>query len=120
MRSARLPRLPRRIFSYDEALETFPTVRDLTAEAVRRVEAVVRSAGGEEDPETHQDEVERACARIVEAWAREVGSLGCEVKGAWLVDWDCGDGYYCWQFPEQTLAHFHTYDEGFAGRMPIN
>jgi hypothetical protein len=49
-----------------------------------------------------------------------VTSLGCEVKGVWLVDWDTGDGYYCWRFPEQAISFFHTYDEGFAGRIPIN
>ena len=37
-----------------------------------------------------------------------------------LVDWDSGDGYYCWRFPEAAIAFFHTYDEGFAGRIPIN
>ena len=44
----------------------------------------------------------------------------CVVKGLWLVDWDCGDGYYCWRYPEASIAHFHGYDDGFNGRMPIN
>lgn len=113
-------RLPRRIFSYEEALETFPSVRDLTAQAVRRVEAVLRAAGEEEDPESHREAAEEACAEIVDAWSRQVASLGCEVKGAWLVDWDCGDGYYCWQYPEEILGYFHGYSEGFAGRVKIN
>ncbi len=47
-------------------------------------------------------------------------SLGAEVKGLWLVDWDSGDGYFCWRFPEAALAFFHTYEEGFAGRLPVN
>jgi hypothetical protein len=38
----------------------------------------------------------------------------------WLVDWDSGDGYYCWRFPEQAIGFFHTYEEGFGGRLPIN
>jgi hypothetical protein len=117
----RARRLSKRIFSYEDALETFPTVRDLTAEAARRVQAVLRTAEGEgEDPGSHRRAAEEACSKIVEAWSRAVASVGCEAKGAWLVDWDCGDGCYCWQFPEETLAHFHTYEEGFAGRMPIN
>ena len=36
-----------------------------------------------------------------------------------LVDWDAGDGYFCWRYPEPALAHFHGYEEGFAGRVPI-
>ena len=51
--------------------------------------------------------------------AREMEVLGADVKGLWLVDFDSGAGYYCWQWPEQELAFFHTYDEGFAGRTRI-
>src|SRR5262245_6610461 len=108
-------RSSRRIFSYEEALETFPAVRDLTAQAVRRVEAVLRAAGEEEDPESHREAAEEACAEIVDAWARQVASLGCEVKGAWLVDWDCGDGYYCWQYPEESLGAFSWVVGGVCG-----
>jgi hypothetical protein len=121
--SARMARRrpSKRIFTYDEALATFPLVRDLTAAAVRQVEALDgKLRGGEEEEDPRRREVERARDRIVEAWAREVSSIGCEVKGVWLVDWDSGDGYYCWQFPEQAIGFFHTYDEGFAGRIPIN
>ena len=103
----------KRIFSYDEALNTFPLVRDLTAAAVRQIEALANSLGD-------RDELAAAQEKIVRAWAREVTSIGCEVKGVWLVDWDSGDGYYCWRFPEQSISFFHTYDEGFAGRIPIN
>lgn len=113
-------RLNKRIFSYDEALETFPLVRDLTAAAVRQIEALANKVGSRDELDTRRDELEEARERIVRAWAREITSIGCEVKGVWLVDWDSGDGYYCWQFPEQAIAFFHTYDEGFTGRLPIN
>jgi hypothetical protein len=113
----------KRIFSYDEALSTFPVVRDLTAAAVRQVEALISHLDASEESEEmdeRREKIEEARERIVRAWAREVSSIGCEVKGVWLVDWDSGDGYYCWRFPEQAIGFFHTYDEGFAGRLPIN
>ncbi|HXO18581.1 MAG TPA: DUF2203 family protein [Thermoanaerobaculia bacterium] len=113
-------RIPRRVFSYDEALSTFPLVRDLTAAAVRRVESVADVVQSREELETRRQELDEARDRIVQAWAREVMALGCEVKGLWLVDWDSGGGYYCWRFPEESISFFHTYEEGFAGRMPIN
>jgi hypothetical protein len=102
----------KRIFTYDEALETFPLVRDLTAAAVRRINALENDAS--------EEEVEKTRERVFRVWAAEIAALGCEVKGLWLVDWDMGDGYYCWRHPEQAIAFFHTYDEGFAGRIPIN
>ncbi|HSS75679.1 MAG TPA: DUF2203 family protein [Thermoanaerobaculia bacterium] len=110
----------KRIFSYDEAVNTFPVVRDLTAAAVRQVEALINSVADRDELDSRRDELEEARERIVRAWAQQVSTLGCEVKGVWLVDWDSGDGYYCWRFPEQALSFFHTYDEGFAGRLPIN
>lgn len=112
-------RSSKRIFSYDEALSTFPLVRDLTTAAVRQVESLLHGLGSGDEVEARED-IEEARERIVRAWAREVTNLGCEVKGVWLVDWDSGDGYYCWRFPEQSIGYFHTYDEGFTGRLPIN
>lgn len=111
--------LHRRTFTYEEALETFPAVRDLTSAAQRRVQALVQRVQSHDELEARRDELAAEAERIVEAWALEVTALGCEVKGLWLVDWDSGDGYYCWKYPEHTVAHFHGYDEGFAGRMPI-
>lgn len=110
----------KRIFTYEDALETFPLVRDLTAAAVRQVEALVNNLGSRSELDARRDEIEEAREKIFRAWAHEIMALGCEVKGFWLVDWDNGDGYYCWRFPEQAISFFHTYDEGFAGRIPIN
>jgi hypothetical protein len=109
-----------RIFTYDEALALFPLVRDRTASAVQELEALASdSATRESESEEEHEELETASREVVARWAAEIGELGCQVKGLWLVDWDAGDGYYCWRHPEPALAHFHGYDEGFAGRIPI-
>ncbi len=112
-------KIPRR-WSYEEALSSFPVVRDLTEEAVREVAAVIRELEDTEAGAPHREQLESSHQAIVEQWTREIEALGLEVKGPWLVDWDCGDGYYCWRHPEPGLAHFHGYDEGFAHRVPIN
>jgi hypothetical protein len=112
-------RIPRR-WSYEEALSIFPVVRDLTADAVQQVAALAREIDDTEAGSTQREELETSHQAIVEQWSREIEDLGLKVKGLWLVDWDCGDGYYCWRYPEASLAHFHGYDEGFANRVPIN
>ncbi|MCB1037167.1 MAG: DUF2203 family protein [Acidobacteria bacterium] len=109
----------RRTFSYQEALASFPAVRALTSRAVRRIEALVNRLQSREEMENRKKELQQACQEIVDEWTEEVNLLGCEVKGLWLVDWDCGVGYYCWKYPEESLAHFHGYEEGFDGRVPI-
>ena len=54
-----------------------------------------------------------------EAWARTLGKEGLEAKGIWLVDFDNGSGYYCWRYPEDSLQFYHSYEDGFQGRMRI-
>ena len=99
--------MPKRIFSYEQAAALLPEVQRITSDAVERLEAVV------------SDESE-AYERIVTEWAEHVMSLGIEVKGLWLVDFDSGGGYYCWRHPEAALEYFHGYEEGFGGRVKLN
>lgn len=99
--------MPGKIFSYEDACALLPEVQRLTSVAVEQIEQIE-----EEDPEVYQ--------RIVVDWAESVMSLGIEVKGLWLVDFDSGGGYYCWKYPEPALEYFHGYDEGFGGRVKLN
>ena len=101
----------RRTFSYAEARALLPRVRELTEAAYRKVEAIEAGPPAPAAPE----EIEA----IVADWARQVIELGLEVKGAWLADFDNGSGYYCWRYPEDDLLYFHSYEDGFKGRMRI-
>jgi hypothetical protein len=92
-------------------------VRSRTERAVQEAERLV----GERDraaPEA-RGELDTRIRTVVERWAREMEALGAEVKGVWLVDFDNGSGYYCWRWPEEELAWFHGYEEGFGGRTRI-
>lgn len=111
---------PNPYFTYEEALATLPKVRTLTAFAVRQIEAICNRVKSREEMEARKDELEAAINCLMDEWMTEIAALGCEVKGPWLVDWDSGDGYYCWRYPEETIAFFHAYDEGFDGRLPVN
>ena len=106
----------KRTFSYDEAAAALPEVRQLTENAHREVEQL-RTAVGEGGLEAER--FEARATTIVNEWANRVRSLGVEVKGIWLVDFDNGSGYYCWRWPETTIQFFHTHEEGFSGRMRI-
>ncbi len=110
----------KRIFSYEEAVATLPQVRELTERAVGQIEAIVNRLQSRAEMESRKAELDDTVERIIQGWAQEVTALGCEIKGLWLVDWDSGDGYFCWKYPEESLSHFHGYDEGYAGRVPIN
>src|SRR5262245_21022975 len=96
----------KRTFTLDEARALMPKVQEITADAVERY---AKLAG----------DLEEARLEVVQSWAEELRTLGAEIKGLWLVDFDSGAGYYCWKYPELALNHFHSYEEGFAGRLPL-
>ncbi len=108
---------PRRTFTFDEARALLPSVRERTRRALAELDAL--SAGTDEDADAARSRMERAVEGILNAWREEVEALGIEVKGPWLVDFDSGAGYYCWRWPEESLEYFHGYEEGFAGRVPL-
>lgn len=96
----------KKIFTYEDAAALLPEVQRLTREALDEVEAL-------------PEELANDAQRIVARWAEAVVSLGIEVKGLWLVDFDNGSGYYCWHWPEPSLQFFHGYEEGFGGRVQL-
>ena len=113
------PQASRHIFSLQQARELLPHVKHLTADAVRQAESLASQLNGlaEDDPE--HVSLSAALRDVVNGWAAEVRSLGVEAKGLWLVDFDNGEGYYCWCYPEESITHYHDYDDGFAGRVRI-
>ena len=72
-----------------------------------------------EDVDSLPDTAKGAQQRVVQQWAESVIGLGIDVKGIWLVDFDNGSGYYCWQYPEESLQYFHGYEDGFRGRVKL-
>lgn len=108
---------PRRTFTFEEARTLLPQVREKTKRAVEALSSLPLYA--EDGPEAAEARAGKAAAQTLSAWASEIEALGIEVKGPWLVDFDSGAGYYCWKWPEESLAHFHGYDEGFAGRVKL-
>lgn len=113
------PATEHRTFTYEEALDSFPKVEHVTEIAVRQIEALVSRIRSRDELANRRSELEEAYRQIVESWSHEVNRLGCVTKGLWLVDWDSGDGYYCWRYGEATIGHFHGYDDGFSGRIAI-
>jgi len=104
-----------KVFSYDEAVALLPEVRRLTDAAYRQVADLGAGTSGG----VATQEVQTRIESIIGAWAQALMEMGIEVKGLWLVDFDNGSGYYCWRYPEDGLHFYHSYEDGFRGRMRI-
>jgi hypothetical protein len=105
----------KRTFTYEEAANLLPAVQRLTNDAVAELEKLA-----EQQEPNEPEELDPQYEEIVGRWAEAVMNLGIEVKGLWLIDFDCGSGYYCWKHPEPGLQYFHGYEEGFSGRVKLN
>lgn len=109
-----------KIFTLAEAQALFPLVRSITQAAHAELEPVRSQLAAmiPSNPQIHA--VEKQYETIVRRWVAKMERLGLVIKGLWLVDFDTGDGYLCWKFPELKLGHYHTYQEGFSGRRPLH
>lgn len=81
-------------------------------------------AGDPDDVRDAKRRVRELLRALEEGWAR-VAELGGVVKDpqVGLVDFhgrvDGERVMLCWRFGEESIAHYHGLDEGFAGRRPL-
>lgn len=108
-----------RVFTLSTALELFPLVRAITAASATELEPISIQLRDLFQNQQEINQLEKSYERIVRRWVGKMERLGLVVKGLWLVDFDTGDGYLCWKYPETELAHYHPYDKGFNGRRSI-
>jgi hypothetical protein len=134
--------MPDRTFTLDEAHAVLPVLESLLRSAIggkkimEEVEAEMQALnhriflnGG-----THVDvvAVARRKAERVKAEQRakdalaEIDSIGVQVKDLeiGLLDFPCEvEGsivLLCWRMGERSITHWHSTEEGFAGRKPID
>ncbi|MCE1228888.1 MAG: DUF2203 domain-containing protein [Firmicutes bacterium] len=110
-----------RRFTLEEAQELMPRIKALTEPAFELANSLneeLHSADARRDGE-RQEALQQRIQTLVATWAEAIHELGPEVKGLWLVDFDAGDGYWCWAHPEEELCHWHSYEGGFGARVDL-
>ena len=65
-------------------------------------------------------ELKIAAQEIIDRWNMKIKKLGAKPTGIWNADFDFGEGYYCWRYPENSISHWHGYSEGFINRKTID
>ena len=110
----------KRTFTLELAEEILPVIYRITEAAQKEVKLLgnrmesVKSTSPEK-----AKELEMEINVVVEKWQQKVAKLGGSPKGIWLADFDKGDGYYCWKFPETKISYWHGYNDGFSGRQQV-
>ena len=113
------------IFSLDEARTLFPIIFRLTKSYSERVDVLVRKIEAHsKNKNTPNDalinSLEGDVDRLVLEWQTKVQKLGGLPNGRWVVDFDSGDGYFCWKYPEPAIEFWHHYRDGFSKRVQIS
>ncbi|MGE3974070.1 MAG: DUF2203 family protein [Bdellovibrionales bacterium] len=112
---------PKKIYTIFEVDNILPLVRRITQEYVNRVQGLM---GKFELAKSVQDSkitsIEREINECVQLWQNKMEKLGLKAKGLWIADFDSGDGYFCWKYPEEQVNYWHQYNNGFGGRVKID
>ena len=108
-----------KLYVLAEASELLPVVRKITKNAFdqlsrldERLESMVLC-----DP--RRTAIADNYEKIVRKWIASITRLGAIPNGLWRVDFDTGEGYLCWRFPELKIAYFRDYDCKFDDRKPV-
>lgn len=96
-----------------------PLIRRYTEEAVNESESVGAELSQFSPADPQYKKLSDEYDRIVMRWVERIHRLGALAKGLWLVDFDTGDGYLCWVYPEDRVEFFHGYDQGFKHRRKL-
>jgi hypothetical protein len=110
-----------RVFTLEEARGVLPRVQSITRPVFELASSLAEELQSAEDgqDDARVESLQVRLEELMDSWSEAVRELGPDVKGPWLVDFDSGDGYWCWAFPEEDLDHWHSYEGGFASRIPV-
>jgi hypothetical protein len=107
-------------FSLEEARELLPIVFRITKNYSSKVQALIeRLEGLGSNNEAKVASLEKEVSQSIAEWQSKVQKLGAIPKGLWIADFDSGDGYFCWKFPERSLDFWHGYNDGYTKRVSV-
>lgn len=109
----------RSVFNLSEARAVLPVVSRLTKQYSERVQNLIREIEGLKAESPRADILESEAGRLIQEWQSKIQKLGGLPKGMWIVDFDSGDGYFCWKFPEKSIQYWHRYRDGFTKRVVL-
>ncbi|EKR15407.1 DUF2203 domain-containing protein [Leptospira interrogans] len=112
--------MERKLWTYQEARKILPIVKEITEKYYSYVSELAVQLRDKILPENEMENKEEEIRKLILEWSSKIQEFGIEVKGLWLIDFDNGNGYYCWRLGEEDLLYEHGYEEGFAGRKQID
>jgi hypothetical protein len=110
----------RSVFTLEEARELLPIVHRITKFYNIKVDELV--ARLDSIPANNEATIAALEGQInthIQDWQNKIQKLGVMPKGLWIADFDAGDGYFCWKFPERSIDFWHRYEDGYSKRVLV-
>ena len=108
-----------KLYVLSEASELLPVVRNVTENAYRRLSRLDERLELMLLCDPRRTAIADEYEKIVRKWIASITRLGAIPNGLWRVDFDTGEGYLCWRFPELKIGYFRDYDCEFDDRMSV-
>ena len=108
-----------KLYVLSEASELLPVVRKVTENAYRRLSRLDERLELMLLCDPRRTAIADEYENIVRKWIASITRLGAIPNGLWRVDFDTGEGYLCWRFPELKIGYFRDYDCEFDDRMSV-
>ncbi len=110
----------KRVFRLEDAQNLLPVLQRMTEFANEKVRLLLQRLETIQDrASTTAQELEKEIDLNILQWQQKVKKLGALPQGLWLIDFNNGEGYFCWKFPEKKIMFFHGYNDGFTGRKAL-
>ena len=109
----------RSVFTHDEAQELLPIIFRITKAYSQKAEVLLARLEAIGSQEILTTSLESQVNQLIQEWQNKVQKLGALPKGLWIADFDSGDGYFCWKFPERSIQFWHKYSDGFSKRVQV-
>ena len=103
-----------RVHSLEQANQLMPYVQGITAKAAKEVLVLAQERDLFELGDAGYDDCVARIQEVIDGWVEQVDEVGLKPRGLWAVDFDKGDGYYSWKYPEPSLEYCRQ-DDGDSG-----
>lgn len=110
---------PKKVFSYTDICQVLPVIIRITKSYSEKVNKLIQRLESMNHSDAVTLQLENEVNSLIAEWQNKVEKLGALTKGLWIADFDSGDGYFCWKFPEEQILYWHGYRDGFSGRRPV-
>ncbi|RME18002.1 MAG: DUF2203 family protein [Bdellovibrio sp.] len=110
-----------KLFTEERAEQVRPIIHRFTHKYSQKVNALISKLESLDNSDTTgMQAIETEINGLINSWNRKVKKLGGIPRGLWIVDFDCGDGYLCWTFPEPQILYWHSYNTGYSQRIKLS